>query len=383
MILAAASGSGCGSKPPPPPPQVVSVLTLEPQTVHVTRRYAATMEALQSADLRPLVSGYITGYYFEEGEHVTKGQVLFRIDTRSYRARAAAAAAQVSRAAADIDRARALLEKARGRVLRYAPLAATRAIPQEQYTDAVIEVSVQEAILKQARADRRLARANLEQARYEEDFGSVRAPIAGIIGARRIGVGGLASVSDTEPLVTVSQLDTVRVRVSISDADYLRYVAHAEGAPAASGSGAPWTMTLADGSAYPLPGHWVGTSRAADPQTGTLALVLLFPNPGERLRPGQYAQVAAEMQQLNNVLLIPVTSVRISQGAKTVSIIDAHDVVAQRAIVADERTANSYIVTQGLAAGDRVIVGGEQKVRVGEHVTARPAAGDAGSAIPR
>jgi membrane fusion protein (multidrug efflux system) len=221
-----------------------------------------------------------------------------------------------------------------------------------------------------------LARAELEQARYEEGFGELRAPIAGIVGARRVGVGDLASASATEPLATISQSTTVRVRVSISDADYLRYVSPADDSQTTHGHDANWIMTLADGSQYDLPGRWVATSRAADPDTGTLELLLLFPNPDNRLRPGQFARVAADLEQRDDALLIPVTSVRISQGSKTVSILGSQGKVAQRAITADERTADSYIVTQGLAAGDRVIVGGEQKVRAGDRVTAKPFPGD-------
>ena len=371
---------GCKAKPPPPPAQMVSVMQLDAQSVHLTRSYVGRLEALTSADLRPRSTGYITGFFFQEGDAVRAGQLLFRVDTRLYRLRTAAAKAQLTRSEADIRKSQALFEQARDRARRYAPLAATRAIPEEQYTDARFEARIQEANLAQARAERQLAQSNLEQATFEQSYGAVRAPISGIAGARRVGIGDLASASDPAPLVTISQSDPVRVRVSISDADYLQYVAPAARAP--RGRSIDWKLLLADGSTYPLAGRMVTTSRAADPQTGTLELVLLFPNPGDRLRPGQYAKVSAELEQHDNVLVVPVTSVRISQGSKTVSVLDPNDVVEQRTIEAEERMGNSYVVTKGLNAGDKVIVGGEQKVKPGDHVRPQAAAAESGDQNP-
>lgn len=179
------------------------------------------------------------------------------------------------------------------------------------------------------------------------------------------------------PLATISMSDPLRVDFSVSDADYLRYLAPPEPNnhpvhPASTKAVRPqlihWNLLLADGSTYPLPGKFYALARSADPRTDTVQVELLYPNPQGRLRPGQYANIRADMESRQNVLLVPVSAIRVSQGTKIVSVVGSDHVVAERSIETEERSGSSYIVKKGLQAGDFVIIGGEQKVKPGERV---------------
>jgi multidrug efflux pump subunit AcrA (membrane-fusion protein) len=246
MGLSCITGCHERKKKQPPKPRSVSVLRLEPQTADVYREYVGRTAAFLSVDVKPQVTGYITGFYFREGHFVHKGERLFQIDPAPFRAQMNAASAQVAKSDADILRARALLAKARDAETRLAPLAPLDAVPRQQYADAVADVSVRQAELLQMQANRRIADASLEQARVQLSYATLRAPIAGIAGMRRLATGGLANPSDPEPLVTISQCDPIRVEFSVSDADYLRYLAAAARTPGKNRpqtvpENAPWT----------------------------------------------------------------------------------------------------------------------------------------------
>ena len=367
---------GCADKAKAPePPKLVSAARLSPQTVRVYREYVGRTEALLSVDLKPQVSAYVTGYFFKEGQAVRKGQLLFQLDARAYQAALQAARARLAKADADVAEAQAQLDKAQDYVRRYAPLATVQAIPRQDYTDALAEARVRAAELQQMQADRRIALADIARAEVDLGYTQVRAPISGVVGFRGVATGGLAGPSDATPLATVSQSDPVRVGFSISDADYLRYLAPGQ----ETGAGAPqadaertgriaWRLKLADGSTYDAPGRFYAIGRAANVQTDTVLVELLYPNPQGRLRPGQYVQVRADVEVRRGVLLVPVSSVRVSQGAKVVSVVGPSGEVGERSIETGDRSGDAYIVTGGLKAGDVVVVGGEQKVKPGDKV---------------
>lgn len=378
-----------------PPPQTVSTLKLEPQTVRVSREFVGRTEALLSVDIRPLVSGYITGFFFREGEPVRKGQVLFQIDPGPYKAQVDASLAQVARADADIAQADAQLAKAQDAVVRYAPLAPIDAIPRQQYADALAEQRARAAGVLQMQAERQIAAASLEQARLRLSYTTVRSPISGIAGLRRLSSGGLASADDSQALTTVSLSDPIRVTFALSDADYLRYIApgnsehrerghlrtRASHAKTSDLQGKDainpvremnFRLRLADGSTYREPGLFYAVGRAADAQTDTVNVVLLYPNPDNRLRPGQYAKVRTDVELRKDVLLVPVNSVQELQGTRLVWVVGPNNEARQRKVEAQERAGNTYIVTSGLQPGDVVIVGGEQKLRPGDKVKPHP-----------
>ena len=227
--------SGCKKKQakPAPKPKAILVMRLEPQTVRVYREYVGRTEAFLSVDLRPQATGYITGFFFKEGQMVRKGQLLFQIDPRLYQATVAAARARLARADADVLQVQAQLRRADDHVRRYAPLAAIEAIPQQEYTDALAEQQIRQAELQQMEANRGIAQASLQEAQVNLSYTQIRAPIAGVIGFRRMVARGLASANEVLPLATISQSNPVRVSFSLPDADYLKYLAPGKKAVAA------------------------------------------------------------------------------------------------------------------------------------------------------
>ena len=378
--------TGCHSKQKKPvPPQAVSVLRIEPRSVRVSRDYVGRTEALLSADIRPQVTGYITAFFFHEGEYVHKGQVLFLISALNFETQVEATTAELARADADVAKAIVALDHAEDTVRRYAPLAPTNAIPRQQYADALAEAAMRAAELDQVKANRRVAEANLRQARVRLGYTTLRSPINGIAGVRHLSIGSLANENDSAPLVTISQSEPIRVTFAVSDADYLRYIAPEQDASSrAHGSGAPnrlggpgatnsahdmqFQLKLADGSTYDQKGRFYAVGRAADPETDTLQIILLYPNPDNRLRPGQSVTVHANVELRKDVLLLPSSAVRQLQGSRLVWILGPDHSVRQREIKAEQGVGNAYIVTAGLKPGDLVIVGGEQKLRPGDKV---------------
>ncbi len=170
--------TGCHSKEKKPaPPQTVSVLKIEPQTVRVSRVYVGRTEALLSADIRSQVTGYITGFYFHEGERVHKGQLLFQISPLDFRSQVEANAAELARANAEVDKAMLALARAEDTVRRYAPLAPTNAIPRQQYADALAEAAMRGAELEEMKASRQVAEANLRRAQIRLGYTTLRSPI--------------------------------------------------------------------------------------------------------------------------------------------------------------------------------------------------------------
>lgn len=384
ILIALFFTAGCGGKRhvPAKPVPLVSAIRLAPQSVRVYRDYVGRTNAFLSVDLRPQITAPVLRFYFRDGQQVQQGQLLYQLDARPYKASLDAAAARLARSDADIARASAELAKAQDYVRRYAPLASINAVPRQEYTDALAQASVGAAELQQAQADRQIAQANLEQAQVSLSYTQVRAPISGTIGIRRMAPGALATGNDPIPLATISMANPLRVDLSVSDADYLKYLAprvSTHRTPSAPRDLPPsthtnnprniqWRLVLADGSTYPLPGKFYALARAANVQTDTVQVELLYANPDLQLRPGQYVTIHADVESRQSVLLVPVSSVRVAQGTKIVSVVGPNHVVSERSIETEARSGDAYIVKKGLSAGDIVIVGGEQKVKPGDKV---------------
>lgn len=370
MLLATLLMTGCRGKPKKqqPPPRPVTVLRLEPQVATLYQQYVGRTEAFYTVDLHAQVTGYISAVTFREGQHVTRGQVLFRIDEAPFLAQMAAAQAQVARADADIARADAGLAQAEDAARRYAPLATTDAIPRQQYADALALVATRKAELAQAQASRQVAQVGLLDARIRLGYAVVRAPMSGIIGMRQMTVGALTTADSPQALATISQLDPIRVTFSVPDAEYLRNLAPQPGTSIADRTRSmQFRLELADGSVLPGSAKFYALERALNQQTDTMLVTVLYANPNDSLRPGEYVSVRSNVESAR-VLLVPVGAVRETQGTQLVWVLDANNTATQRTIRAQRRVGNAYAVESGLAPGDEVIVGGEQKLRPGDEV---------------
>jgi membrane fusion protein (multidrug efflux system) len=263
-------------------------------------------------------------------------------------------------------------------VKRYTPLAAEGAVSQQELDDAV---QARAALSAQVAS----ARAAVEQAQLDLDWTQVKAPITGVAAIATAQVGDL--VSPATQLTTVSQLDPIKVVVQLSEIEYLRFAPawiarQQEEAAGRSTVGAVLELVLADGTPYPERGHASVAGLAVKETTGTIEVQGLFPNPHGLLRPGQFAKVRATTDRLPQALVIPQRAVRDLQGANLVAVVGPDDKVSLKKVQLGPPTGSDYVVTEGLAPGDRVVVEGVQKVRDGMAVKAVAAAAPKAAAAP-
>jgi membrane fusion protein (multidrug efflux system) len=392
-----------GAAPPPPPPAVV-VVDVEQRTVPIVREFVARTEAVPTVEVRARIPGVLERVLYQEGTEVKQGQLLFELQRDEYVAALQSAQAQLAKATADltrardasvIDRARATLdqrradlEKANRDVARYRPLAEARAIPQQDLDTAASQekvaaagVVVAEAALRDTELSQRTqiqlaeaaveaAKASVAQAQLNLGYTRITAPIAGIIGNIDVDPGNLVGKSEPTLLTSISAVDPIYAEFPVAEADYLKLASRIR--LDAEGRGRDperrLDLILADDSQFPQKGRFVFVGRAFDPKTGTINVQAEFPNPQRTLRPGQFARVRGTVEQRPNAVLVPGLAVQEQQGAKTVLVVEAGDKVALRPVKLGERVGDLYIVTDGLKAGERVIVEGVQKVRPGMQV---------------
>lgn len=398
----------------PPPPTVVVAEVLQ-KTVPIYSEFVARTDAKETVEIRARVQAFLEAQHFTEGTVVKKDQVLFTLDKREYEAQLQQAKAQLAKAEADlafakdnatVESAKANLDVAKARLFkaetderRLKPLAERRAVPQQDYDNAVanldgaradvaslraslntVQVN-QKSSIQQAEAAVQAANAAIAQAELNLSYCIIRSPIEGLIGKRNVDPGNLVGRGEATLLDTVSSIDPIRVGLSISEAEYIRI--EEKRRKGGVDARASLELILADGSVFPHKGRVVIADRAVDVKTGTLTIIAEFPNPEASLRPGQFGRVRAAAEVAENAILVPLRAVQEIQGAKSVLVVGADNVVALRTIRPAETVGDMLIVRDGVQPGERVIVDGIQKARPGATVnpTAAPA-GDQQSAKP-
>jgi membrane fusion protein (multidrug efflux system) len=319
----------------------VSVVDVRPETVTDTTEWNATLDGYVNAQIRPQVTGYLTSRLYREGAEVHKGDVLFEIDPRPF-------VAALDQARAKLAEARAALAKAQRDVARDTPLAEQRAVAQSQLDDDLAARSAAEASVQSAEAAVSTAQLNL-------DFTKVTSLVDGVAAIATAQIGDLVGPSTL--LTTVSQVDPIKAYFPLSDREYLGVAGRLNRGDARVWSG-ELTLVLSDGSVYPSRGRFLAADRDIDVKTGTIRVSAVFPNPGRLLRPGQSAQVRAETATRPNALLVPQRAVTDVQGASQVRVVDAQNRVTARPVTLGGHSGNRWIVTKGLAPGDRVVVEG-------------------------
>jgi membrane fusion protein (multidrug efflux system) len=334
-----------------PPPHVV-VTTVAQHDQPVYREWIGTTQGDVNADIRPKVEGYLLRRIYQEGSYVQRGQLLFEIDTRQ-------AQAQLQQAQANLAQAQANLEKSQHDVERYEPLAAQKALSQQEVDNARSARSA-------ARATVGALQAAVEQARLNVSWTRVTSPINGIAGLASQQVGDL--VSPQTVLTTVSTVDPIRVAYQVGEQDYLQF----QSDPAMRN--AELELVLADGTVFAHKGHIALSGRDIDVKTGTITTIGLFPNPGNVLRPGQFAKIRAVTGVRRAALLVPQRAVNELQGIEQVGVVGSDDVVTVRTVKVGERIGSDWIITEGLQPGDRVIIEGFARVKSGAKVVPQDAA---------
>jgi len=329
------------------------------QDVPLVVELAGRTTAFETSEVRPQVSGVIKARRFTEGSVVRQGQTLYEIDPSLYRA-------AVAQAQANLANAEAAQAAAEAKAARYKPLADIEAVSKQDYTDAA-------AAAKQASAQVAQTRAALQTAQINLRYTTVPAPIAGRIGRSLATTGALVTNGQTNVLTTIERLDPIYVDMQQSAADLLslRRELSAGGVMPAE---TPVTLTLEDGSAYPLNGRIEFAEAIVDPATGSVTLRARFPNPQGLLLPGMFVRAKLSQVTARGAVLAPQQAVsRDPRGNATVYVVGPDNKAQLRAIKATATYGDSWIVTAGLAAGERVITQGLDNVRPGQPVKPVPA----------
>ncbi len=391
-VVSRSRGTAAAMAPPPPPD--VMVAAVEQRDVPIEREWVGTLDGLVNAAIKAQVTGYLLRQGYAEGSFVHKGQLLFEIDPRPFQAGADQAAGQLAQAQAQLAQAQAGLIQAQSQLAtaeanqhkaqldedRYKPLAEQQAITQQdldnarqtnqamkaQVAAAQAQVETAKAQIQAARAGVAAAEAALETAKVNLGFTRLTSPIDGIAGAATTQVGNLVGPAGSA-ITTVSTLDPIKANFTVSEQEYLSLERADELHKL------QLKLILADGSAHPQPGRFSFADRQVDPATGAIRLTGIFPNPGNRLRPGQYAKVRAAIGMHSGALLVPQRAVIDTQGTNMVAVVDPNNTVRFAAVTVGERIGSDWIVEQGLKPGERVVTDGLFHIRPGAAVNPKGA----------
>jgi len=362
--LAASLLVGCGSKSPAgaadAPPVEVGVITVSAASATVESDLPGRTSAYRKAEVRPQVSGIIQKRLFTEGAEVKAGAQLYQIDPATYEAAYSSAQAQLASAEANF-----LAAKARN--ARVQNLSSSKVISQQDADDSV-------AAFAQAQAGLEIAKAAVETARINLKYTKVVAPIGGVIGKSSVTEGALVSAGQTQVLTTIQQLDPIYVDVSQSADELLKLRRQIMSGKVAAPGEAKVSLTLNDGSRYEQEGRLQFAEVGVSESTGTVVLRALFPNPNKLLLPGMFVRTQLQEGVHANAILVPQQGItRDRSGGATTLVVTKDNKVELRSIKTSRAVGDKWLVEEGLAVGEQVIVEGLQKVKPGATVKAVPA----------
>lgn len=348
-------------KPAPPRTQEVEVVQVIQKDVPIIHEWVATADGLVNATIRAQVNGYLIRQVYKEGDFVKKGQLLFEIDPRQFKAALDQAKGELARQQAQHANAKANLDRVK-------PLVAQNALSRKDLDDAIgVEQSTLAAVIA--------ARAAVENAQISLGFTRVTSLIDGIAGLAKAQVGDLVgpAVQGGE-LTTVSTINPIKVYYTITEQAYIdfmrRFSSEATGLNAARLLDIE--LFLADESHYPYHGTFYAIDRQVNVRTGTLRVEALFLNPRNLLRPGQFGRVQVHLGTRKGALLIPQRAVTELQGGYQVAVVGADNRVDIRPVKAGERLGSLWVIDEGLKPGERVVAEGVQKVTKGVYVMPKP-----------
>ncbi|UZW55933.1 efflux RND transporter periplasmic adaptor subunit [Sphingobium sp. JS3065] len=367
-LLACASAlAGCGQQEAsPPPPPAVGVVKVTEETVPLVTELPGRIAAVETAEVRPQISGVIRRRLFTEGAPVRAGQLLYEIEDAPYRAAVSQAQGSLARAQASI-RATALQAQ------RYKELVGINAVSRQEADNAA-------AAAQQASADVAAQRAAVQAAQVNQDFTRIRAPISGRIGRSLFTPGALVQAGQAGALATIQRTDIVYVDVTQSAAQIIDLKQAMQAGGVSAADGARVRLLLPNGSVYPVEGRLQFSEVTVDPSSGAVTLRATFANPDGLLLPGMYVRAKLVEGQRSRAILAPQQGIsRDARGRATAMVVGAGDKVELRQVETDRAVGDKWIVTNGLKVGDRLIVEGLVNLRPGtvvkprapEQVTAR------------
>jgi membrane fusion protein (multidrug efflux system) len=378
-----------------PPLQVVEFAAVQQKDIPIEREWIGTLDGLVNADIKAQATGYLLRQNYTEGSFVHKGQLLFEIDARPLVAAEDQAKGQLAQANAQLLQARAGLLQAQAQLTsaeanqrkaqldedRYIPLAQQQAITQQdldnakqtnqsqkaQVASAKAQVETAQAQIEAAKATVTAATAAVETAKVNLGFTKLLSPIDGVVGKATTQVGNLVSPS-SNAVTTVSTLDPIKANFTVSEQEYLSLTRDS-----AALNRLQLELVLSDGSVHPAKGHFLFADRQVDASTGSIQLTGVFPNPGNKLRPGLYGKVRASTGVRNGALLVPQRSVNEMQGNYSVAVVDPNDKIRFSVVKVGDRIGSDWIVESGLKPGERVVTDGLFKIAPGMKVNPKGA----------
>jgi membrane fusion protein (multidrug efflux system) len=351
----------------------VEVVKVEQKDVPIYLELIGTLDGLVNADVRAQVSGYLLRQGYQEGAFVKKGQLLFEIDPRPFKAILDQTEGQLAQAKAQLANAEAVQRRTELDVNRYTPLAAEQAASQQDLDNAVQNNLAAKATVATAKAQIQTAEAAVETAKINLDFTRLVAPIDGIAGQAQLQVGALANPG-SGPVTSVSTVNPIKVFFTASETQYLAFRKRfpTESSRLEADKKLRLQLILADGSTYQYEGAFSFGDRQVNESTGAIRLAGLFPNPNNILRPGGYGRVRTVIRTEPNALLVPQRAVSELQGGYQVAVVDADNKVSIRTVKVGDAVGNEWIIAEGLKPGERVVAEGVQKVRQGAQVNPKP-----------
>jgi membrane fusion protein, multidrug efflux system len=362
--------SACGKEaapPPPPPPEVMVTVPLQ-RDVPVSMELVGQAVGFQDVEIRARVEGFLDTMAFTEGTLVRKGDLLYQIDPKPLQA-------AVASAKANLATWQARLEKTNNDVARLTPLAKQQAVSQQELDNAIAQ---RDAAVAQVDAQK----AALDKAQFDLGYTTITAPIDGLIGTTKVKTGNLVGRGESTLLVTISQIDPILFRVGMAEAQYLgiarRFQAQSDRSE--NRQKVPIQLILADGTVHPHVGYLDSVERNVEATTGTISMLIKFPNPERLLRPGQFGRVKFDVDVKKGALLIPQRAVQELQNLYSIAVVGADNKVSFRNVKVGPREGSLWVIEEGLTPGERVIVEGLQKVREGATVSPKVVAADAAPA---
>jgi len=374
----------------------VEIATVEQRDIPIEREWIGTLDGMVNAAIKAEVTGYLMRQNYSEGSFVRQGQLLFEIDPRPFQAAADQAVGQLAQANAQLAQAKAGFIQAKAQLTsaeanqrkaqldedRYVPLAQQQAITQQdldnarqsnqsltaQVAAAKAQVETAQAQIEAAQAGVTAATAAVENAKVNLGFTRLVSPIDGIAGVAATQVGNLVSLSSSA-VTTVSTLDPIKANFTVSEQEYLNLVANRKALDQLQ-----LELILSNGAMYPHKGRFSFADRQVNATTGSIQLTGLFPNPGNTLRPGQYARVHASIGTRAGALLVPQRSVTETQGNYLVAVVDPNNTIRFAPVKVGARVASKWVIEDGLKPGERVVTDGLFHIQPGAPVTPKPAA---------
>ena len=360
-----------GARPAGPPE--VQVAPVEQKDVQIYVEHIGTLDGFANADVRAQVTGYLMRQDYQEGALVKKGQLLFEIDPRPFRAALDQAKGQLAQAIATLANAEANQRRTQLDVDRYTPLAKEQAASQQDLDNAIQNNLAAKANVQTAKAQIETYQAAVETAKINLDFTRLIAPIEGIAGQAQLQVGALVTPA-SGVVTTVSTVNPIKVFFTVSEAEYLEWRQRfpTETSTQAAAKALHLQLILANESTYRDEGTFDFADRQIDVGTGAIRIAALFPNPDYILRPGGYARVRAVIRTVHDALVVPQRAVSELQGSYQVAVVDGQNKVSIQPVKVSDTVGGEWVITKGLKPGERVVAEGTQKVRPGMQVKPEP-----------